>query len=242
MTTASREDSATPTLAAVPGVITQAFATPVARISYPLAQEFNGSVAELVLGKSAEVDNKFTYKSETAADMTTWGEPLIDNLTAWVVKMARQFVETVTGRTLDEAFADSAAHDRDTYNSTDESAGRRTVSVVATRSWASVYRRGDNHAAHFHPNTAMAAIYYVESPGTCELDLIDPRPNIDYFDPGMSFAGEGHNLRLRCEPGDLVLFPGWLKHSVPTFDGDSVRISLSWNLRYATRAAPPRRS
>ncbi|GHF76748.1 hypothetical protein GCM10018790_63550 [Kitasatospora xanthocidica] len=91
---------------------------------------------------------------------------------------------------------------------------------------------GDHHEAHFHPNTAIAAIYYVEVPGTCDLDLIDPRANIDYFDPGITFAGEGRNFRLRCAPGELVLFPGWLKHAVPEFHDDSVRISMSWNLSY----------
>ncbi|WP_405682611.1 MULTISPECIES: putative 2OG-Fe(II) oxygenase [unclassified Streptomyces] len=56
---------------------------------------------------------------------------------------------------------------------------------------------------------------------------MDPRANIDYFDPGLTFAGEGKNLRLRCEPGELIMFPGWLKHTVPFFADDGVRISMS---------------
>jgi len=216
------------------GVILQSFATPVARVVYPYAAELNSSIAEVVLGRLAQVDNKFTYKSETGANMTSWGEPLVDALSAWVFSAARRFVETSTGRTLSEAYAVSAANDADTYNGVaGPSAAADGVSIVAPRSWASVYRRGDQHESHFHPNTAIAAIYYVEGPDECELDLLDPRANIDYFDPGISFAGEGHNLRLRCAPGELVLFPGWLKHAVPAFQGDGVRMSLSWNLGYA---------
>jgi hypothetical protein len=240
MTTSNTHQSRPPGHASESGVITRAFATPVVRIAYPFGQEFNGPLAELVMGRLSAVDNKFSYKSETAADMTSWQEPLIDNLTGWVLTMARRFVETITGLPLDDAYAEADAQDRETFNSTvDGASRRRVVSVVPTRSWASVYRRGDHHEAHFHPNTALAAIYYVESPGPCELDLLDPRPNVDYFDPGITFAEEGRTLRLRCEPGDLVLLPGWLKHSVPMFTGDSVRISLSWNLRYLSRPAAP---
>jgi Putative 2OG-Fe(II) oxygenase len=82
------------------------------------------------------------------------------------------------------------------------------------------------------PATALTAIYYVHAPHACELDLLDPRANVDYFDPGIAIAGEGSRVRLRCSPGELLLFPGWVKHAVPEFDEDGVRISISWNLGY----------
>lgn len=229
-TSAGRPDATT-----AAGSVTRAFATPVARVSHPLAADLNPSLAELVLSRLGDVDNKFSYKAETAADMVRWQEPTVDALTRWVLAAARQFVESMTGRSLNEAFAAAAADDRQTYNSSPEDPGFHPVSIVPTRSWASVYRNGDSHAAHYHPNTAIAAIYYVESPGLCELDLLDPRPNIDFFDPGLHFADEGRTLRLHCEPGELILIPGWLKHAVPTFEGESLRISLSWNLAYSRR-------
>ncbi|GAA1309164.1 putative 2OG-Fe(II) oxygenase [Saccharothrix xinjiangensis] len=221
------------------GTITQVFATPVARMGCPFGEQLNGALTDLVLARLGQVDNKFDYKAETSADMTSWGEPVVDSLTGWVLRTARQFVETVSGRSLDQAFAAGQARDMGTFNSP---AGPHSdtrpprVAVAAGRSWASVYRRSDRHPAHFHPNTAISAIYYVHGPDACELDLIDPRANVDYFDPGVLFAGEGQNVRLRCSPGELVLFPGWLKHSVPPFDGEGVRISLSWNLVYSTMA------
>jgi hypothetical protein len=217
------------------GTISQAFATPVARIGCPFAEQLNGPLADLVIERLGGVDNKFGYKTETSADMTSWREPVIDSLSGWVLRTAREFVETVSGRPLEEAFAVSRAADWGTFNTAEEATSSddtATVSIVAGRSWASVYRRGDRHPAHFHPNTAISAIYYVHGSDLCELDLIDPRANIDYFDPGILFAGEGRNVRLRCAPGELVLFPGWLKHSVPEFDGDGLRISMSWNLAY----------
>lgn len=234
MTTASEER----TSAARAGVISQAFATPVARIKCPFGEQLNGPLADLVLGRLGEVENKFGYKAETSADMTEWREPVVDSLTGWVLRTAREFVETVSGRSLEEAFTASQARDHGTFNTAghgDDVDASPIVSMAAGRSWASVYRRGDRHPAHFHPNTAISAIYYVHGPDLCELDLIDPRSNVDYFDPGLLFAGEGQNVRLRCAPGELVLFPGWLKHSVPEFEDDGLRISMSWNLGYAAR-------
>jgi hypothetical protein len=217
---------------ALSGTIMQAFATPIARITYPHALAFNEELAAVVLARLYQVDNQFTYKVETSPDLTQWGEPTVDSLTAWVLKGARRFVETVTGRGLEEAYVAGVARDRRTFNAVGDTEELGDVSIVATRSWASVYAKGSRHPGHFHPNTAIAAIYYVQASETCDIDLLDPRVNLDYFDPGIQFADEGGTLRLRCKPGELLLFPGWLKHSVPESGGDSLRISISWNLVY----------
>jgi hypothetical protein len=158
------------------------------------------------------------FKSETVGNLTDWDVPAVDRLTAWVQSTARTFVETVRHEPLHEAVGAKSAAD---------------VRVVPVRSWASIYRGGDQHSAHYHPNTAIAAIYYVASASTCELDLLDPRVNVDLFDPGITFAGEGQIVRISSRPGELVLIPGWMKHAVPQYDDTDVRISIAWNLAYA---------
>jgi uncharacterized protein (TIGR02466 family) len=194
------------------------FATPAARIPCPFADGVNGPLTDAVRRRVATEVKDLAFKSETVGDLTGWDEPEAHRLTAWVLSMARTLVETVRGQPLHRAVgADSPAD----------------VQVIALRSWASIYRGGDHHAAHHHPNTALAAIYYVASAGTCELDLIDPRANVDLFDPGIGFAGEGQQVRLSCRPGELVLIPGWLKHAVPAYDDTDVRISIAWNLSYS---------
>ena len=230
--TASQKDAP-----AMSGTIIQAFASPIARIAYPFAEGVNEQLADLVLTRLYQVENNHTYKVETSADMADWGEPLIDALSAWVLQVAGRFVETVTGRSLQDAFLEGVARDRNTFNGLRDAGDPGTVSIVASRSWASLYTKGSHHPAHFHPNTALSAIYYVQAPQTCDIDLLDPRPHLDYFDPGIQIADEGRNLRLRCRPGELLLFPGWLKHSVPEFDGESIRISMSWNLTYDVAAS-----
>ncbi|MGI5461068.1 TIGR02466 family protein [Streptomyces sp. CA-249302] len=211
-------------------VISQTFSTPVARIPCPYADEINGPLTELVLARLDPLYKRLGYKSETPDDLTRWGDPVADRLSRWVVRMARQFTEAVTGRSLEASFAASMTRERGDVPSEADS---RSVRIAVSRSWASVYRKGDRHEPHFHPNTALAAVYYVTAPESCEIDLLDPRPAVDYYDPGISLAGDGHRVRMSCSPGELLLFPGWLKHGVPEFQDGSVRISVSWNLNYA---------
>ncbi|MEU6720435.1 TIGR02466 family protein [Nonomuraea sp. NPDC046802] len=208
------------------GGIAHIFATPIGRLTHPYADQLNPQLATTILNRLDPDDDRFAYKRETSPDLAHWGDPIIDSLSRWVLKAARRFVEDITGRTL----ADPGTH-------TPGPADTHDLAVAIGNSWASVYRRGDHHAAHFHPNTALAAIYYVKAPGLCELDLMDPRPNIDYFDAGISLAGEDRNVRMHCRPGDLILIPGWLKHAVPAFEEPSERISISWNLGYTAQGS-----
>ena len=96
----------------------------------------------------------------------------------------------------------------------------------------------DAHEPHIHPNTAIAAVYYVAAGAAraCAIDLYDPRIAAEYFDPGIRLAAEGDRMRLHCAPGELLLFPGWVRHGVPRYDDGGIRVSMSWNLYFAVQA------
>ena len=136
------------------GMIGHLFTTPLARINCPSADELNPRLTEIVLRREAAVENRLVGKSETAADLTQWGEPLVDGITQWVLKMAKQFVESLTGADLDTAYATSPPAGDALFNTTAETAETRVV-IAAGHSWASIYRTDDSHEAHFHPNTAL---------------------------------------------------------------------------------------
>jgi hypothetical protein len=193
------------------------FATPLARVPCPFAHEINPALAGTIQQHLDGGGKALSFKAETAGDLTAWGGPIIERLTNWVLAMARGFVETARGQSLAQAVGATEAG---------------AVRLVSMRCWASVYHRGDRHPLHFHPNTAISAIYYVASPGVCVLEVADPRSNVEYYDPGISFANEGDTVRLGCHPGELLLLPGWLKHAVPEFLDGAVRIAISWNLGY----------
>lgn len=180
--------------------ISQMFSTPVARISFPGAGEMAAPLTERILQRTGELSKDFGYKTETAGELTQWGgEPAV-RLTRWVCAAAGRFVESLTGQSLSEAFERSVSREGEAHGA------ERQVRVAASRSWASVYRSGDRHEAHFHPNTALSAVYYVAAPGLCEIHFLDPRPNVDYFDAGISLAGDSHRTRVTCQPANWSFF------------------------------------
>lgn len=112
---------------------------------------------------------------------------------------------------------------------------RKSVVPRVANSWGSVYREGDYHDYHNHPNAAFVGVYCVRSPNQPApqgaLNLQDPRGSINYYNPLLPlFAGDSRSVMLL--EGDLVIFPGWLRHSVSPFRGPGERVTISINFGY----------
>jgi len=99
--------------------------------------------------------------------------------------------------------------------------------------WASLYKEGHYHNAHIHPGSLFSAVYCVSKPkltqGEGALVLFDPRPNINYVNfEWPAWANEARVFDLM--PGDLIVFPGWLKHAVTPFRGPGERLTIAVNM------------
>ena len=82
--------------------------------------------------------------------------------------------------------------------------------------WGNVYHKGDYTDSHDHMPAAYSFTYYVKVPdGSAPLIFDD--------------LGETWAPRV----GDLVLFPGYVKHSVPKHTIDENRISIAGNITTA---------
>ena len=69
-----------------------------------------------------------------------------------------------------------------------------------------------------------------------QLVLHDPRmPGLRMHAPGVRFSNAGPELRADIKPkaGLIVLFPGWLSHSVEPWLGVGEQISVAMNIRAA---------
>jgi uncharacterized protein (TIGR02466 family) len=102
--------------------------------------------------------------------------------------------------------------------------------------WANVSGPGAFNMPHVHGGTYWSAVYYVRVPGGegGELVLHDPRmPGLRMHAPNLRFRGMGAELRADIKPkeGLMVLFPGWLSHSVEPWHGSGERISIAMNIR-----------
>jgi uncharacterized protein (TIGR02466 family) len=97
--------------------------------------------------------------------------------------------------------------------------------------WASVYKTGDQHGSHMHPNSLIAGTYYpqvskesstitFEAPWTSHLmhDTLDFSESLFDYKPNV---------------GDAMLWPSWISHRVPVQkESDTLRVAISFNMDY----------
>ena len=118
------------------------------------------------------------------------------------------------------------------------SGGETGKSRWSCEAWANVSGSGHFNMPHVHSATFWSAVYYVnvgDGDGG-ELVLHDPRmPGLNMYAPHLRFRGTGPDVTAKIEPtpGLLVLFPGWLSHSVEPWQGTGNRISVAMNIRAA---------
>ena len=102
--------------------------------------------------------------------------------------------------------------------------------LVITQCWANRNPKGSQHHEHVHPNSIISGVMYFQ--------INEKLPPISFTkdrQDGMKLNPEKYNhmnsetFMLPCKPGELILFPSSLKHSVPINQGEEDRISVSFN-------------
>jgi uncharacterized protein (TIGR02466 family) len=115
--------------------------------------------------------------------------------------------------------------------------------MMITGCWANVNPPGAYHPTHNHPNNFLSGVYYVAvpEPGS-ELVFQDPRPVSIMPWTGKLSRVTGNAFAEQPHPGRMVIFPAWLRHHVPSNEGTTERVSISFNLMFSnfaeTLAAP----
>ena len=100
--------------------------------------------------------------------------------------------------------------------------------------WAVVLRAGNTQGLHVHPEANISGVYYVSAPPAAlqrgdagKISFYDPRPRANMN----QLVRQITRHRESPVPGDLILFPSWLEHSVAAFDGPGERICVAFNAR-----------
>ena len=102
--------------------------------------------------------------------------------------------------------------------------------LVITQCWANRNPKGSKHHEHVHPNSIISGVMYFQ--------INEKLPPISFSkdrQDGMKLNPIKYNninsetFMLPCKPGELILFPSSLKHSVPINQGEEDRISVSFN-------------
>ncbi len=113
--------------------------------------------------------------------------------------------------------------------------GFEGLGLVISDAWFTVSPAGAMNLRHCHPRSFLSAAYYIRvPPGSSPLCFHDPRPVKLHATPASSkfkvtpYTTESINCQVK--EGLLVIFPGWLDHSVPPHQAEGERIVLSFNL------------
>lgn len=105
--------------------------------------------------------------------------------------------------------------------------------MAVTGCWANINPRGAYHPTHHHPNNYLSGVYYVAipEPGS-RIVFQDPRPSVIMPKPRQYTRLTANGADAQSKEGRLLIFPAWLKHSVPSNEGQNERISISFNLMF----------
>jgi uncharacterized protein (TIGR02466 family) len=98
--------------------------------------------------------------------------------------------------------------------------------------WGAVNRMGHYNSTHVHPQATWSGVYYVDA-GDEVPDA--PAPLLEFTHPITAalmtfFPGILPSARVvRPETGMIILFPGYLQHSVRIYHGDRPRVCVPFN-------------
>lgn len=197
------------------------FATPILKARTPQTEHLNSALKQVIAAERAKnpagINRSNLGGWHSEIDMLAWGGP--------AAKQLAQFALETAGPHLADM----------------HTGGKRDFNYGADM-WANINPAGASNALHCHPGATWSGVYYVDDGGAAqegnggELILEDPRYPMAYM--GVSdlvfkdAAGKAmlSQSAIRPEPGLLVLFPSWLRHSVNPHKGDRERISIAINL------------
>ena len=102
--------------------------------------------------------------------------------------------------------------------------------LVITQCWTNKNPPGSKHHEHTHPNSIVSGVFFFRIGG--KLPPIQFAKSIQgamKLDPIKYNNVNAETFLLPCVPGELLLFPSNLKHSVPINLSEETRYSMSFN-------------
>lgn len=195
------------------------FETPIVLAKFKGADMLLEDLRQVIKKRQTEDDgmrrsNVGGWHSDT--HMLDWGGPAAKTLADKAIAMAKRM----------SAFADASHDDFDWW----------------CQMWANVSGKGAWNHMHIHPGNLWSAVFYVDLGGAPD----GAEGGAFYFeDPRFPIAAM-HNTRFRFidsngksqpwqpelapSPGDMLMFPAWVRHGVRPYAGDRERISIAMNV------------
>ena len=102
--------------------------------------------------------------------------------------------------------------------------------LVITQCWTNKNPPGAKHHEHVHPNSIVSGVFFFKIGGKLPpIQFAKSMQGAMKLDPVKYNNVNSETFLLPCVPGELLLFPSNLKHSVPTNLSEETRYSMSFN-------------
>ena len=104
----------------------------------------------------------------------------------------------------------------------------KDVDYFITKSWVAYTEKGEHIAAHDHGASHFSFVYYVLiNKNHSPLTFYEPVQRF-YMPDATKWNEQNHqNVEISTNPGQLIIFPSWLKHGTKKTEENSSRISIS---------------
>jgi len=108
------------------------------------------------------------------------------------------------------------------------------VRLKLTQSWTNITEPGENHHQHFHPNSIVSGVIYIQADINNDEIVFTNTKEISHwqFDVQNHNGYNSHLYHLPIRTGAMVLFPSHVFHGVPETTSTQTRISLAFNSFY----------
>ena len=106
------------------------------------------------------------------------------------------------------------------------------IPTEVVSSWFSMFKKGDYGHLHEHGNADVSGVYYFKTNGN-DGDIYFQNPNSNMMSSTF-YRDSMFTIDHTYSPaeGQLLLFPGWLKHGIKRNKTDNTRISFSFNIHF----------
>ena len=110
---------------------------------------------------------------------------------------------------------------------------KKDLGMYITQSWLNINKPGGFHHEHRHSNSILSGVFYISAQEGDSICFIDPNADLKdviTFEHRDWNAWNSVTTYFPVSEGELVIFPSWLRHSVPPNENATKdRISLSFN-------------
>ena len=102
--------------------------------------------------------------------------------------------------------------------------------MFVTESWLNKTEKGQTHHRHWHPNSVLSGVVYLDTDGVSgPIKFITSNYDLLEFEISQPNLYNSKSWSITPMPGDVIIFPSNVEHMVEEYQGENPRISLAFN-------------